>query len=256
MTWSAVQYSLFEEQRNRPIRDLLSAVPALPCARAADLGCGPGNSTELLAARFPDAAIIGIDSSPEMIAAARSRLPRLRFERAAIESWGDAEPFDMLLANAVLQWLPDHAALLPALIAKLAHGGCLAVQMPDNLEEPVSRLMRETAAAGPWAGRLAEAVQSRTVVGRADWYHAVLEPICSRVDVWRTVYHHALPGGHAAVVEWFKGSGLRPFLDALDAGERPVFLERYLAGLRRELAPLPGGGVLLPFPRLFMVAIR
>src|SRR4029077_741007 len=114
-----------------------------------DLGCGPGNSTEVLAARFPDATVQGLDSSSDMIAAARRRLPQGQFAISGIEDWRDAGPFDVILANAVMQWVPDHARVLPALVAKLTPGGALAVQMPDNLEGPAHRLMRETAAAGP-----------------------------------------------------------------------------------------------------------
>ena len=134
MDWSAGQYLKFEDERTRPVRDLLAAVPATTVRRAVDLGCGPGNSTELLAARFPEAEITGIDSSPDMLAAARARLPALRFATANIETWDDPGPWDVMLANAVMQWLPDHARLLPGLVARLAEGGSLAVQMPVNLE--------------------------------------------------------------------------------------------------------------------------
>ena len=256
MTWSAAQYSLFEAERNRPIRDLLAALPPIAVHNAMDLGCGPGNSTELLAARFPGAAVAGLDSSPDMIEAARSRLPGLRFELADLESWGDPGPFDLLLANAVLQWLPDHATLLPALTGRLAPGGCLAVQMPDNLDEPVQRLMRDIALDGPWAAKLAGAARQRTAPATAEGYYAMLRVRCTQVEIWRTTYFHALAGGPGDVVDWFKGSGLRPFLEPLEQAERGAYLERYLAGVRRILPPLPGGGVLLPFPRLFLLAVR
>ncbi len=149
MSWSATQYTSFEQERTRPVRDLIQGVGPAHIARAVDIGCGPGNSTEVLAARFPSAAISGIDSSPDMIEAARERLPRLRFDLSGIEEWDDPGPFDLILANAVLQWLPNHAVLMPALMGKLAAGGSLAVQMPDNLEEPAHRLMRQVAATGP-----------------------------------------------------------------------------------------------------------
>jgi len=134
MTWSAAQYSVFEAERTRPVRDLLSAVPGKGLRTAVDIGCGPGNSTEVLAARYPGARVRGIDSSPDMIAAARKRLPQLQFDIADIASWDDPGRFDLVLANAVLQWLPDHAALLPRLIAMLAPGGSLAVQVPDRID--------------------------------------------------------------------------------------------------------------------------
>ena len=256
MDWSAKQYTTFEDERTRPVRDLLAAVPGQAASAVVDLGCGPGNSTELLLRRFPDAEVTGLDSSVDMIAAAQARLPQLRFEVADISAWDAAGPFDAILANAVLQWLPDHAALLPRLLAKLAPGGSLAVQMPDNLDEPAHRLMREVAADGPWAGKLAHAAGAREAMGTPDRYYGMLRPHCARVDVWRTTYHHPLPGGAEAVVEWFKGSGLRPFLAPLGADEQAGFLTEYRGRIARAYAALPDGSVLLPFPRLFLVATR
>jgi trans-aconitate 2-methyltransferase len=255
-SWSATQYLTFEDERTRPVRDLLSAVPGRDAKVVVDLGCGPGNSTEVLAGRFPEATVIGLDSSADMIAAARKRLPELRFEQADIEVWQDAGPYDVILANAVFQWMSDRGTLLPALVAKLAPGGSLAVQMPDNLEEPAHQVMREVARSGPWAGKLASALGGRTSLGTADWYFDTLKPQCSKVDIWRTTYHHVLTGGAKAVVEWFKGSALRPFLDALDAVEQELFLEKYTAEIARVYPSLADGTVLLPFPRLFFVATR
>jgi trans-aconitate 2-methyltransferase len=256
MTWSAKQYLAFEDERTRPARDLLSALPDMHARAVIDLGCGPGNSTELLAARFPGAAVSGIDSSPDMIATAIERLPQVRFTVGGIEEWQDPGPFDVILANAVLHWVPNHATLLPALIARLTTGGGLAVQMPDNLDVPAHRLMREIAADGPWAKILAGAWLSRARVGDAASYYEMLRPHCTRVDVWRTTYHHPLQGGAAAIVDWFKGSGLRPYLEPLDPGARAAYLERYTAAIARAYPAFADGSVLLPFPRLFIVAIR
>jgi trans-aconitate 2-methyltransferase len=254
MSWSARQYGKFERERNRPIHDLLSQLPMARVARAADLGCGPGNSTELLLERFPEASVVGMDSSPDMIEAARKRLPGVRFEIGDIANWNEPGPFDLILANASLQWVPDHAALLPALLAKLAPGGQLAVQVPDNLDEPAHRSMREIAADGPWAAKLAHAAQARESRHDAVWYYRVLREAGAEVNVWRTVYHHPLTGGASAVVEWFKGSGLRPFIDPLDEGERAAYLERYQAAVGQAYTIFADGTVLLPFPRLFFVA--
>ncbi|MGO4328701.1 trans-aconitate 2-methyltransferase [Cupriavidus sp. 2TAF22] len=256
MTWSAKQYVKFENERTRPVRDLLAAVPGREPRRAVDIGCGPGNSTEVLAACFPGASVAGLDSSPDMIEAARKRLPDLEFEVAGIESWDNPGPYDLILANAVLQWLPEHDRLLPALAAKLAPGGSLAIQVPDTLDTPAHRLMREVAADGPWAGKLAAAAQARTTLARPAWYYALLRAHCSTVDVWQTTYHHALEGGPAAIVEWFKGTGLRPFIDPLDEAERGAYLERYTAEVARAYPALADGSVLLPFPRFFIVATR
>ena len=256
MSWSATQYTKFEDERNRPIRDLLSQMPNTGVAQAADIGCGPGNSTELLQQRFPEATVMGMDSSANMIEAAQKRLPDHRFEIADIATWGNPGPFDVILANAALQWLPDHASLLPALLGKLAAGGSLAVQMPDNLDEPAHRLMREVAADGPWAEKLSRASDARSSRHTAEWYYRVLHDHGATVNIWRTVYHHPLAGGAGAVVEWFKGTGLRPFLDPLDADERAAYLARYQAEVAQAYPALRDGTVLLPFPRLFFVATR
>ncbi len=256
-TWSAAQYVRFEDERNRPIHDLLNTLPDAGVATAIDIGCGPGNSTELLQKRFPGARITGLDSSPDMVTAARKRLPQIDFFIADIAPWPESKPlnerFDVILGNAVLQWLPDHAALLPRLVARLTPGGRLALQMPDNLDEPAHVLMREVAAAGPWAEKLAHAADARAPRHEARWYVECLRPVTAHVEVWRTTYYHALADA-SAIVEWFKGTGLRPFLDPLDAAEREAFLGLYLEAVTRAYPPLEGGGVLLPFPRLFITA--
>ncbi len=229
---------------------------------AVDVGCGPGNSTEVLAARFPEARVSGIDSSEDMIAAARERMPQAHFEVADVETWmtrgpdGERDRPDLILANAVFQWVPRHAQLFPALVAMLPPGGCLAVQMPDNLAEPAQILMRETAEAGEWRGKLRGADQARVPIETAEWYYKLLRAAkCTRVDVWRTAYHHPL-AGESGIVEWFKGTGLRPFLDPLEPAERAEFLARYSAGIKAAYPALSDGTVLLPFPRLFIAAVR
>ncbi len=256
MSWSAKQYVAFEDERTRPVRDLLAALPPIDARAVIDLGCGPGNSTEVLAACYPQAAVSGIDSSSDMIEAARRRLPHLRFAVADLQTWTDAGPFEVILANAVLQWIANHEVLLPRLAARLSPGGALALQMPDNLDEPAHRIMRELAADGRWAAKLAAASAARAPVPGAAWYYELLRPLCSKVDVWRTTYYHFLSGGAEAVVEWFKGSGLRPFLEPLNAAERSAYIERYSAAIAKAYPAFADGSVLLPFPRVFLTAVR
>ena len=260
MTWSAKQYVAFEDERTRPVRDLLAALPPIDARSVIDLGCGPGNSTQVLAERYPAAQVAGIDSSPDMIAAARRRLPQVDFAVSSVQDLKPggprSGPFDVILANAVLQWVPDHATLLPQLIEMLAPHGALAVQMPDNLDGPAHRLMREIAQDGPWAVKLAGAAAARTPLASVDWYYDLLQPLCARVDFWRTTYYHPLAGGAAAIVEWFKGSGLRPFIEPLNDAERSAYLERYTAAIAQAYPAASNGSVLLPFPRLFLLAIR
>ncbi len=255
VSWSAKRYATFEAERTRPIRDLLAALPDIEARDVIDVGCGPANSTDALAARFPGAQVRGFDSSPDMIEAARRRMPQVPFEVADVVPWsvGGGAQFDVILANAVLQWVPDHPSLFTALVRRLKPEGVLAVQMPDNLSEPSHELMRAIATAGPWASKLSTAGGARTVLKPASWYVDHLTSLGCRVDVWRTTYFHALTDA-AAIVEWFKGSGLRPYLDPLDAGERAEYEKRYSAAVTASYPPMSDGRVLLPFPRLFIVA--
>jgi len=259
MTWSPKQYLAFEDERTRPVRDLVAAIRLGDPGLALDLGCGPGNSTEVLAARFSGAMIQGLDSSPEMIAAARARLPRVNFQLTSVEDWAYAPSVpprpQIVLANAVLQWVPGHETLLPALAGRLAGRGALAIQMPDNLDQPSHVAMRETAADGPWRDSLLEAAAARTSLPGADWYYRLLRPLFAKVDIWRTTYHHPLPGAEA-IVEWLKGTGLRPFLDPLAPDQRAAFLEVYRQRLEAAYPAMADGMVLLPFPRLFLLAER
>ena len=253
MTWSAKQYSTFEDERTRPVRDLVNAIPRSQVSAAVDLGCGPGNSTEVLAQRYQSAQISGLDSSVDMIEAARARLPGMKFEVADIADWQDSRPMDVILANASLQWLNNHHTLYPRLVSLLSEGGCLAVQTPDNLMEPPHRLAREIAAKGRWANKIADVHHPERHA--VNWYYSLLKPLCSRIDVWTTTYFHPLPN-QQAIVEWFKGSALRPYLAPLAPEERQEFLADYQQAINREYPVLEDGTVLLPFPRLFLIATR
>ena len=256
MSWSAAQYVKFEEERTRPVRDLVQRIPLVHVAHAVDLGCGPANSTEVLRDRYPEAEIVGVDSSEDMIAAARERVPEIAFELADLREWRTKEPLDAILANAVLQWLSDHATLIPALIAGLKPGGALAVQMPDNLDEPTHQIMREVARAGPWAAKLRNADAARAERHPVEWYFHLLRAHARHVDMWRTTYFHPLAGGASAIVEWVKGTGLRPYLAPLNDAEQIEFLARYQAAIARAYPAEPDGAALLPFPRLFFIVIR
>lgn len=254
MSWEPDRYLAFQAERDRPAQDLLSRVTNW-VSRAVDLGCGPGNSTELVLRRFPGAAVMGVDNSPEMIAAARMRLPGVVFETADIAVWDGPGPFDLIFANASLQWLPDHDRLLPRLAGLLAPEGALAAQMPDNLEEPTHRAMREVAATGPWADRLAEAAGKRAPRRAPVWYFETLRRAGLQVEVWRTTYFHPL-SGLQGIEDWFRGSGLRPYLEALPAEEQTGFLAAWREAIAPDYPLLEDGTALLRFPRLFLLARR
>jgi trans-aconitate 2-methyltransferase len=252
--WDARQYLKFEDERTRPPRDLLAQMPLQQPRLAVDLGCGPGNSTELLIEWFPGAEVIGLDSSPDMLRKARERLPECKFIEADVTAWMPAPGTDLLFSNATFQWVPDHPRVLRRLLEALPAGGVLAVQMPDNTGEAAIAIQQEVAAGGPWAAKLAAAVPRGSLL-RPEGYYDLLRPVCSRIDIWHTVYNHVM-ATPAAIVEWFKGSSLQPYLSLLDGAQREAFLAAYGEKIAAAYKPRFDGKVLLKFPRLFIVATR
>jgi trans-aconitate 2-methyltransferase len=251
--WSARQYLKFEDERTRPPRDLLAQVPLQSPQRVTDLGCGPGNSTELLMARFPGAEVIGVDSSPDMLRQARQRLPQCTFMQGDLATWKPEPGTDLLFGNAVFHWVPEHPNVLARLVQSLPQRGVLAVQMPDNTTEPALMLMEQVAVSGPWAAALAKTV--RHDLPRPEVYYDLLRPLCGHLDIWHTHYYHVIQN-HEAVVEWFKGSSLGVYLARLDPANAEVFTARYTDEISRAYATRHDGKVILKFPRLFILAVR
>lgn len=255
LDWNPALYRRFEDERTRPAAELLARVPLTEAAHVVDLGCGPGNSTELLVQRFAGAAVVGTDNSEAMLASARERLPQARFECSDIATWQPEVPPDLIYANAALQWVPNHEALIPRLFAALAPGGVLAIQMPDNRQEPTHRLMREVAAEAPWAIAIGNADKLRTLLLSIDGYYDLLAGDAAKVDVWRTAYHHPMASA-AAIVEWVSGTGLKPFVDRLTPELRSSYLAEYEKRIATAYPPRSDGRLLLAFPRMFIVAQR
>ncbi|MBT2302904.1 trans-aconitate 2-methyltransferase [Variovorax paradoxus] len=255
LDWNPALYRRYEDERTRPAQELLARVPLTGAARVADLGCGPGNSTELLVQRFSGAAVVGTDNSEAMLVSARERLPQARFELSDIARWQPELPPDLIYANASLQWVPDHETLIPRLFAALAPGGVLAVQMPDNREEPTHRLMREVAAEAPWAQAIGDADKLRTMLLPIDGYYDLLAADAAQVDVWRTAYQHPMASA-AAIVEWVRGTGLKPFVDRLPAELQASYLAEYQRRVDGAYPVRTDGKRLLAFPRMFIVAQR
>lgn len=254
-SWNAQQYLEFADERTQPCRDLVARVALDNPHRIVDLGCGPGNSTQVLAKRWPGSQILGLDSSAEMIASAKQAYPGMEWQVADISSWSSATPCDLLFANAALQWVPDHAALFPRLLSQVAAGGALAVQVPANLDAPAHRRMRELAASPAWRDHFPGLVRE-WFVHEPEFYFDWLAPLSRRVDLWITEYLHVLPGP-AGIVEWYKGTGLRPFLDLLkESADREKFLDDYLNLVEIDYPRRPNGQVLFPFRRLFVIAYR
>lgn len=257
-TWDPNRYLQFAEERTRPCRDLVTRIALDSPAKIIDLGCGPGNSTEVLAARWPAAELTGLDSSPDMIAKASQAAPDRRWIVGDIARWQAAagERFDLVFANAALQWVPDHALVYPHLLAQVADGGALAVQVPCNIDAPPHRVARELAASPPWRDVFPAGGVREWHVHEAAFYYDLLAPRATRIDLWETEYFHVLPGVEA-IVDWYSGTGLRPFLDALPS---PADTERFLAEYRELLRPFcsrrSDGRILFPFRRLFLIAYR
>lgn len=251
-TWDDAQYVKFLDARTRPAAELLARVPVAKASRVVDLGCGPGNSTELLRERWPEARLTGVDSSAEMLGRARQVLPDATWVQADVARYAPDGPVDVFFANAVFHWVPGHARILGELLDHLSPGGALAVQMPHNLDEPSHRLMREVG--GPWSDAIG-AVESRPAVLAPSDYYDVLAPRAAAVDIWLTRYEHVMADA-AAIVEWVKGTGLRPYLEALPDAQRRPYLAAYQKAIDAVYTQRADGKRLFSFPRLFIVAVR
>lgn len=287
--WNPDQYLRFRDERTQPCRDLAARIGIPQVRTAIDLGCGPGNSTQVLVKRWPGAQITGLDSDTSMISAAIESLPRGRWITGDIAKWAagkppneaaeksitpaarptqqnaantedalrdEAEAYDVVFSNAALQWLPDHATLYPQLFSHVAQGGALAVQIPSSQDRPAYRLLREMAASISWrkwfpSGRV------RTWHAH-DWefYYDLLAPLASRIDVWLTEYFHVMPDAET-IVEWYRATGMLPYLTAIgEDSDREKFAAEYTEKIRAAYKPRPDGKILFPFLRIFLIAYR
>jgi trans-aconitate 2-methyltransferase len=252
MQWDPAQYLRYGGERLRPALDLLAQIPVAAPARVVDLGCGPGNVTRILKQRWPEAEVLGIDSSPEMLKKARAVAPDCRFEQASFGDWVPERAPDVIYSNAALHWLSGHETLFPRLLGLLGAGGVLAVQMPGMHAAPLRALQNEIAANGPWAAALADVGFARPILEPAEYWD-ILRPRCSALDMWETTYMHALAGENAAV-QWAMGTSLKPFLDRLPPDLRAGYLAAYTRAMEGPYPRRADGATLVPFRRVFMVA--
>lgn len=251
--WDSAQYLKFEAERTQPSRDLAASIPPVDARRVLDAGCGPGNSTRVLAGAFPGAQIVGADSSPAMLEAAKKELPDVRFVACDLSD-GLAElgaGYDIVFSNACLQWVPDHAALIPRLYALLAPGGVLAVQVPMQSRLHIHTIIGEESQKPPFS----QYINHKRVFYTLEdlQYVDLLAALGAEYRVWKTTYYHMM-SGHADILEWYRGTGLRPYLAALPEDLHPAFEN---AILQRVCAAYPvqkNGQVAFPFPRFFFTA--
>ncbi|WP_241520131.1 methyltransferase domain-containing protein [Bifidobacterium catulorum] len=262
VTWDSEQYLRFKTERTQPSRDLAAQLPADDgtVARVLDIGCGPGNSTAVLRERYPHAEILGVDSSPDMIDAAREAHPDIDFALCDVSEPEqlDALPhgFDVVFSNACIQWVPDHPHLIPNLLGLLREGGILAVQTPMNYEEPIHRIIAEIVHSPRYADRLPQRREFFNLTPPDYWELLHGSGLVSHFRMWKTTYMHTLPS-HEAIMDWYRGTGLRPYLQALaDDAERAEFEWRVFERVCDEYPTQSDGSIIFPFPRFFFTAVR
>ena len=247
--WNSELYLRFKQQRTQPAIDLASRLNGCHPVKVADIGCGPGNSTAILRSFFAESEIVGIDSSPNMIEKASVEHPELSFRLCDIHELQNG--YDLLFSNACLQWIPNHKALLPELMSRLNPGGTLAVQVPCNAQEPLYRIIGEVAGESKWG--LENIVLEPNDVLTSEEYYDILSGCSASFDLWETVYYHALPS-HQALVDWVKGTRLRPYLNLLGEKQAALFESEILTRTANAYSTMKNGSVILRFKRLFFTA--
>ena len=261
VNWNPTQYLKYANERLRPALDLIARIPIAAPRTIFDLGCGAGNVTKLLAERWPQARVIGVDNSAPMLARARASTEgsaRHDWIEADLAEWAPREPAEIVFSNAALHWQDEHATLFPRIFSWVALGGALAVQMPDQFAAPSHVALAEVVRSARWYDRLGPLLRAAPVAP-AGSYFRLLDGAAQHVDAWTTEYLHVLSASRDdehPVVAWTKGSVLTPFLAVLDEDAQRAFVLDYAARVATAYPALPGGRVLLPFRRVFMVAIR
>ena len=252
--WNAALYSKFEKERTLPSYDLVRAVELAP-KTVLDIGCGIGNSTAVLEQYFPEAKIVGADNSEDMLAHAKKAHPSLDFIRldAAHDLASVPEKYDLVFSNACVQWLPDHKTLLPQMLGLLNEGGVLAVQMPQQAKHPMHKLLRETARSARWTEKISALRQYHMLT--EEEYFDLLAENASSFRMWEVTYYHEMPS-HESIVEWYRGTGLRPYLDQLSEEDKPLFEADILEGVRALYPVQRNGSIIFRFPRLFFTAVK
>jgi trans-aconitate 2-methyltransferase len=257
MRWNPARYGQYGSERSMPFFDLVGHVDAEHPRRVVDLGCGPGALTQSLAERWPDAEVVGIDSSAEMLEAAEElsdRPANLRFEHADIHDWQPGPHDDVVVTNAALQWVPDHRELLPGWLDALPRGATFAMQVPGNFRSPSHTILKEVADDPRWRDAVRPVIRDDDIVAEPGAYLQLMLEHCGRAIAWETSYQHLLPGDDP-VLDWVRGTWLRPILGALDE-ERAAAFEAEAAPRLRAAYPRGRFGTVFPFRRIFAVGVK
>ena len=256
-TWNSSQYLKFANERTQPSIDLVARLALDAPQRIIDLGCGPGNSTAVVARRWPQGAVTGLDNSAAMLATAKKDYPQWTWREGGIAEWAatNTEKFDLIFSNAALHWVPDHARTMPQIFSAVAPGGALAFQMPHSLASAHQTCMRELPLSAKWRTRFPQQ-PAAWLVESVGFYYDLFAGLAARVDLWLTEYIYVFDGVEG-IVEWHRGAALIPFLKALtDEATREEFVRDYLVAITPHYPRQPNGKVLLPFRRLFVIAYR
>lgn len=252
-TWEPQTYLRYSKIRFRAGLDLIARMPKAHYAKIYDLGCGTGHLTRILADTFPSAKVTGIDSSPEMLAEARRQFPDISWQEADINSWRPPEPPDLIFSNAAFQWVPAHETLFPSLLQSLSQEGILAIQMPRHFESPSHLELKDLVLRSEWRVKLEPLLLAQ--VPSPETYWRWLSPHARNLDFWETIYLQALDGPDP-VVNFMRGTALRPFLTILSPSEGARFVEAFAERMAAAYPPHANGQTLFPFRRVFMIAQR
>lgn len=253
--WDSKLYLKFERERTQPAIDLANRVDVQNPKKIVDIGCGPGNSTQILAQKFPDAYIIGADNSPAMIKTAEKDHPDLEF--VLCDAGRDlsilGSDFDIVFSNACIQWIPDHEKLIPAMMALLKKGGILAIQTPQNYQEPIHQIVDRIIASDTWKKYItfSRVLYNLSPAGYFDLLSEVSPDFC----IWEVVYYHKMPR-HQDILEWYRSTGLRPFLNVLPENKKTAFEQDILSEIEKAYPAQKSGNILFKFPRLFFTAVK
>lgn len=252
--WNSEQYLKFKKQRTQPAIDLARRIESFAAQSVLDLGCGPGNSTRVLKEFFPDAHIIGIDSSRQMIEKAIAENPDLEFQHKSAEDICQSEnTYDLIFSNACLQWIPDHQKLLPQLFSRLNKNGILAVQVPINAKEPLFQIIEETISEEKWSSLSHIRENTKALDGGA--YHDILSSLTQNFDIWETTYFHRMPSIHS-IIEWVKGTRLMPYMQALSSEDAECLVDEIEEKASAVYKTQENGEIIFRFRRLFFIAVR